>query len=70
MEIEVSELGLAAYLRLKKVPFIEYNSQIGAFVFTSNKTLDEWRVEYLSTDCYQHDKEVMSLRQFKQKRGK
>lgn len=65
MEVEVRELGLAAYLRIKKVLMLRYDPQVGAFVFESDKTLDEWRVDYMGTDCFQHDKEVMSLRQFK-----
>lgn len=65
MEVEVRELGLAAYLRIKKVPMLSFDNHSGSFIFDSPKTLDEWRTEYMHTDCYQHDKEVMSLRQFK-----
>lgn len=65
MEIEVRELGLAAYLKIKGTRMLRYNSMESAFVFESDMTLDEWRVEYFQSDCYQHDKEVMSLRQFK-----
>lgn len=63
--VKVSELGLAAYLRIKGVSMVSFDKVTSSYHFDSDRTLDEWRVEYMGTECYQHDKEVMSLRQFK-----
>lgn len=68
MIIRVPEVGLAAYLRLKKAKFIAYDRDTGSFVFDTDKDKNAWMVEYLGTDCYEHDKEVITMRKFKQKR--
>lgn len=63
-----TEVGLAAYIRIKGGHLKDFNESAGEYVFETDKTLSKWRLEYVNSQCYQHDKEVMSLRQFKTKR--
>ncbi len=58
--IEVKKLGLAAYVKMRGGILVGYESNL--FLFNSNKTIEEWNIEYLNSCCYRHDAELMALR--------
>lgn len=60
MEIRVKQLGLAAYIQMMGCNLLRFDN--GDFVFESDKTTPEWRVEYINSCCSRHDAAVCSLR--------
>lgn len=62
MRIAVNQLGLAAYIRMHKVPLLAVEGK--TFVFDSEKTVSEWRVAYNNSCCMAHDTLVCELRHF------
>lgn len=60
MQISVSHLGLAAYVKMRGATLLEVQGK--AFIFESSKTAQEWRVEYNNSCCMQHDTLVCELR--------
>lgn len=60
MRIEIGSLGLAAYIKMRGNHFLGfYDSQ---FVFESDKAPNDWQVEYMNSEAFKHDSELMSLR--------
>lgn len=62
MLIQIPQLGLAAYLRMKGAVLVKVENKI--FHFESDKTVNEWRAEYSNSESMQHDALVCDLRQF------
>ena len=62
MVIYTSNLGLAAFVKMNKEKFVGYNDK--NFQFESDKTIDQWEVEYLNSCCKQHDSELVMLRNY------
>lgn len=62
MQIQIQQLGLAAYVRMKGATLIEVSGR--RFVFESEKTEQEWRVEYSGSESMRHDSLVCELRNF------
>lgn len=60
--IRVRQLGLAAYIKVSGGKFIGYREK--HFVFESEKSEEEWRVEYMNSSESKFDKCVMDLRDF------
>lgn len=58
--IEVNQLGLAAYIKMKGVPLVKVEGR--TFVFESEKPVGVWRVEYNNSCCMRHDVLVCELR--------
>lgn len=67
-KLSTTEVGLAAYIRIKGGDFTDFKEDSGEYIFNTEKSLSRWRLEYVNSQCYQHDKEVMSLRLFKTRR--
>jgi hypothetical protein len=68
MELYVKELGLAAYIAIKGGILNHYDNASDSFVFITDKDINAWRVEYFSSESYQHDSKLLSLRTFKTKK--
>lgn len=60
MRISVSQLGLAAYVKMSGAQLVQVEGK--TFVFESEKTVSEWRVEYNNSCCMKHDTLVCELR--------
>ena len=60
--IKINELGLAAYIKMKGEKLTGYND---GYIFESEKGESDWRIEYLSSESYRHDSELMSLKKFR-----
>jgi hypothetical protein len=60
MRIEVSSLGLAAYIKMRGNHFLGFYD--AKFIFESDKTTNDWQVEYMNSEAFMHDSELMSLR--------
>jgi hypothetical protein len=58
--IEISGLGLAAYVKMKGSQFLGFHD--AKFIFESDKSPSEWQVEYMNSEAFKHDSELMSLR--------
>lgn len=58
--IAVKHLGLAAYVKMCGAPLIKVEGR--EFIFESEKTTKEWRVEYNNSPCMRHDALVCELR--------
>lgn len=63
MEIKTSDLGLAAYLKKQNCLLIRKEGK-KEIIFESEKTLNNWEIEYMNSCCKKHDTEVMILRKF------
>ena len=61
MTIIITELGLASYIKIKGNKLIRFEK---GFIFETDKTENEWRVEYLHSESYAHDSELLQLRKF------
>lgn len=61
MKISTKKLGLAAYVKIQGIRFLGYQSELG-FSFESDKSEPEWFTEYMNTEAYRHDVELMNLR--------
>lgn len=61
-QIAVKQLGLAAFIKMKGLNIVKVFDR--HFYFESDKSLEEWRVEYTNSCCMQHDTTVCELRQF------
>lgn len=60
--IQVRQLGLAAFLKMKGIPLLEVADR--AFIFDSDATLEEWNSLYDESCCKTHDTLVCELRRF------
>lgn len=60
MIIRVRHLGLAAFIRMKGFDLMKVESK--EFTFESDKSIQEWRVEYNNSCCMLHDAVVCELR--------
>lgn len=60
--IEVSHLGLAAYIKMHDAKLINVENRV--FIFESDRTLNDWRVEYNNSCCMRHDTLVCEMRHF------
>ncbi len=60
--IQVPQLGLAAYIRMQGQTLLKVENKI--FFFESDRTVSEWRAEYVNSESMRHDSLVCDLRQF------
>ena len=60
MIVRLRQLGLAAFIRMGGGKLMEVEG--GEFAFQTDKTLEEWRVEYSNSCCMKHDALVCELR--------
>jgi hypothetical protein len=61
MIIQVNALGLAAYIQMKGGRLIKVVNKV--FHFESDRTAQDWRIEYTGSDCQRHDSFVCELRE-------
>lgn len=60
--VAITHLGLAAYLKMKGVELAKVEAK--TFIFVSDRSLNDWRVEYNNSCCMLHDTMVCELRHF------
>lgn len=58
--IAVTHLGLAAFIKMNGAKLNRVEAK--AFLFDSDKSVNEWRVEYHNSCCMRHDSLVCELR--------
>jgi hypothetical protein len=58
--ITTKRLGLAAYIKMNGGVLLEIRDS--KFCFETDKTEGEWEIEYSNSCCYQHDSELVNLR--------
>lgn len=61
-EIRVRQLGLAAYIKMVGADLLRVEEK--DFIFRTDKSLNDWRVEYHNSCCMRHDSLVCELRYF------
>lgn len=61
-EIKVRDLGLAAYIKMKGGILVRFEERMIVFRVKEDKTVEDYRMEYLNTCCFRHDSELMTLR--------
>lgn len=67
-QIKVKKLGLAAFMKANGATFIRVED--GAFVFTTNRAISEWREAHNDSCCRKVDNELVYLRNLiKQEKG-
>lgn len=59
MVIKTKGVGLVAYIKMH-IPLKGFKD--GYFLFESDRSAEEWSLEYESSCCKKHDMEVMSVR--------
>lgn len=59
--IRVSQLGLAAYIKMKGHTLVTVDGR--NFVFESERPVSDWRVEYSNSECAKHDAILCELRE-------
>ena len=62
MIVEIRRLGLAAYIKMVGTPLLKYENRV--FYFETERTAEEWEVEYSNSCCSRHDSELCELRKF------
>lgn len=60
MRISVNQLGLAAYIKMHGAILAKVDGK--TFIFESDKSVSDWRVEYNNSCCMKHDTLVCELR--------
>jgi len=60
MRLYIKGIGLAAYIKMQGEKLVDVQDK--RFVFESDKTEQEYQIEYLSSCCSYHDAEVCNLR--------
>lgn len=68
MIIEINKLGLAAYIKMKGGVLLDVKGR--TFTFDTDKTATEWEIEYLNSESYRHDSELVRLRNLMNKGDK
>lgn len=61
-EIEVSHLGLGAYVMMHGGTLVRMEGR--SFVFRTTRTANDWRIEYSNSCCMKHDSLVYELRKY------
>jgi hypothetical protein len=64
-KLYIKDLHLAAYMKYNGVEFTDFNTE--CFVFTSEKSENEWRVLHSKSCCRGVDVELINLRKFLRK---
>jgi len=62
MRVAVNQLGLAAFIKMHGATLIEVEGK--TFIFDTDKSVSDWRVEYNNSCCMKHDALVCELRHF------
>lgn len=62
MQIEVKQLGLAAFIKMHGSKLLDYKNNM--FIFESVSTEKDWMLKYMQSECKEFDKSVMELRWF------
>lgn len=60
MIVKTRKLGLAAFIKMKGGMLKGCNH--GTFVFESERSIEDWQIEYTNSCCCAHDTELMQLR--------
>lgn len=60
MRISINQLGLAAYIKMSGALLKTVEGK--TFIFESDKSVSDWRVEYNNSCCMKHDTLVCELR--------
>lgn len=60
--IKVKQLGLAAFIRMNGAELVKVEDK--HFHLQTDKTLDEWRIDYSNSCCMKHDALVCEMRYF------
>jgi hypothetical protein len=60
MKLKVRSLHLAAYIKTHGAVLVDVED--GQFVFESEKSIKEWRIEHSASCCRRVDKELIDLR--------
>lgn len=64
-ELSIKDLHLAAYMKYNGADFVGFKQ--GYFVFSSDRTENEWRVSHSKSCCRGVDGELINLRKFLRK---
>lgn len=62
MKIQTKKLGLAAYIKMSGEKLVAADPETRLFTFESDKTANQWEVEYLNSCCHEHDSVLIQLR--------
>lgn len=62
MRFETGDLHFAAYVKAKGGSFEGMNGR--RFIFTSDRSPEEWKVEHTNSCCRKVDKELFELKRF------
>jgi len=62
IQISKSELHLAAFLKAGGADFLDFRD--GLFIFTSDKSELEWRVQHSNSESLRVDRELFTLKKF------
>jgi hypothetical protein len=60
MRVEIKQLGLAAYVKINGGKIVGF--QNGKFIMDTDKSEQEWEIQYMNSESFKHDSEVMYLR--------
>ena len=60
MKVEINQLGLAAYVKINGGKIMGF--QNGKFIMDTDKPEQEWEIQYMNSESFKHDSEVMYLR--------
>lgn len=60
--IRVRQLGLAAFIRMNGAELVKVENK--EFHLDTDKSLDQWRLDYNNSCCMKHDALVCELRHF------
>jgi len=66
-EVEIKSLSLAAYIMTSGVKLIKINDN-RTYILNTDRSEDEWMLEYVSSKCSEFDRNIMNLKWFMKKK--
>jgi hypothetical protein len=60
--LEINDIALAAYMKMSGCEFIAYDGSKFKFKNPSERSIDDWSLEYTNSCCCSHDNQLLQLR--------
>ena len=67
--IKTKKLALAAYIYMEVGKLHKVDKENREFYFESDRSVDEWEMDYLDSCCNKHDNKLVTLRNLLPKRN-
>lgn len=60
--LEIKDIALAAYMKMSGCEFVAFDGSKFKLKNPSEKSIDDWSLEYTNSCCCSHDNQLLQLR--------